>query len=395
MKVFQINSTCSWGSTGRIAAQIYEVLKENGDECKIAFGRGTAPENINSYKIGSETGVKIHGVLSRITDRSGFYSTGATHSLIDEIKKFDPDIIHLHNIHGYYLNVKTLFEFLKEYNKPIVWTLHDCWAFTGHCAYFDFAKCEKWKSGCFDCPQKGTYPASVFMDNSEKNYNEKKRLFTSPEKIHFVTPSNWLAELTKQSYLGKYPVSVIYNGIDLNKFKPIQSDFKKKNNIDKKMVLGVASIWEERKGLADFIKLSENLPEDYKIVLVGLSKGQIASLPDGVLGIERTNSVEELAQIYSAADVFVNPTYEDNFPTTNIEALACGTPVITYKTGGSAEAITEKCGTAVPKGDVQTLMKAVCEMSFNRTDCTERSKFFDSSLKYREYCALYKQIAEG
>ncbi len=390
MKIFQINSTCGYGSTGRIAVDILREVEKNGGEGIIAYGRNSAPPDVNSYKIGSELNVQIHGVLSRITDRQGFYSTGVTKKLIEKIKDYNPDIIHLHNIHGYYLNVSTLFKFLKEYNKPIVWTLHDCWAFTGHCAYFSFRGCEKWKTGCHRCPLKKDYPTSLVLDNSKKNYKQKKELFTMPSNITFVTPSVWLKELTEQSFLKKYPVKVINNGIDLNKFKPTESNFREKNNLqDKFVILGVASIWEERKGLKDFIKLSEMLSENEKIVLVGLDDAQLAILPENIIGIKRTNSVEELAEIYTAADVFVNPTYEDNYPTTNLEAISCGTPVVTYITGGSPESVFEGNGFCVPKGDVEGLFNAI-----KRVDgCKVSTKdFFDASKRYKEYVCLYNEI---
>lgn len=390
MKVFQINSTCGFGSTGRIAVDILKELEKNGGEGIIAYGRNSAPENVNSYRIGSDLHVKIHGVLSRITDRQGFYGTSATKRLIEKIKDYNPDIIHLHNIHGYYLNVAILFDFLKEYNKPIVWTLHDCWAFTGHCAFFSFSGCEKWKSECNTCPLKKDYPTSLVMDNSKKNYKQKKELFTKPENITFVTPSNWLKDLTEKSFLGKYPVKVINNGIDLTKFKPTESDFREKNNLqDKFIILGVASVWEERKGLKDFIKLNEMLSENEKIVLVGLDDNQLATLPESIMGIKRTNSIEELAEIYSAADVFVNPTYEDNYPTTNLEAISCGTPVVTYITGGSPESVFEGNGFSVPQGDVKGIYDAIKKVDGCKTPTKD---FFDASKRYKEYVDLYKEI---
>ena len=390
MKVFQINSTCGFGSTGRIAVDILKELEKNGGEGIIAYGRNSAPENVNSYRIGSDLHVKIHGVLSRITDRQGFYGTSATKRLIEKIKDYNPDIIHLHNIHGYYLNVAILFDFLKEYNKPIVWTLHDCWAFTGHCAFFSFSGCEKWKSECNTCPLKKDYPTSLVMDNSKKNYKQKKELFTKPENITFVTPSEWLKDLTEKSFLGKYPVKVINNGIDLTKFKPTESDFRQKNNLqDKFIILGVASVWEERKGLKDFIKLNEMLSENEKIVLVGLDDNQLATLPESIMGIKRTNSIEELAEIYSAADVFVNPTYEDNYPTTNLEAISCGTPVVTYITGGSPESVFEGNGFSVPQGDVKGIYDAIKKVDGCKTPTKD---FFDASKRYKEYVDLYKEI---
>ncbi len=390
MKVFQINSTCGFGSTGRIAVDILKEVEKNGGEGIIAYGRNSAPENVNSYRIGSDLQVKIHGVLSRITDRQGFYGTSATKKLIEKIKDYNPDIIHLHNIHGYYLNVAVLLKFLKEYNKPIVWTLHDCWAFTGHCAYFSFHGCEKWKTECNNCPLKKDYPTSLVMDKSKKNYKQKKELFTKPENITFVTPSEWLKDLTEKSFLGKYPVKVINNGIDLAKFKPTESDFREKNNLqDKFVILGVASVWEERKGLKDFIKLNEMLSENEKIVLVGLDDNQLATLPESIVGIKRTNSIEELAEIYSAADVFVNPTYEDNYPTTNLEAISCGTPVVTYITGGSPESVFEGNGFSVPQGDVKGVYDAIQKVDGCKTPTKD---FFDASKRYKEYVDLYKEI---
>ena len=390
MKIFQINSTCGFGSTGRIAVDILKELEKNGGEGIIAYGRNSAPENVNSYRIGSDLEVKIHGVLSRITDRQGFYGASATKKLIEKIKDYNPDIIHLHNIHGYYLNVAILFDFLKEYNKPIVWTLHDCWAFTGHCAYFSFNGCEKWKTECNTCPLKKDYPTSLVMDNSKKNYEQKKELFTKPDNITIVTPSKWLKDLTEKSFLGKYPVKVINNGIDLTKFKPTESDFREKNNLqDKFIILGVASVWEERKGLKDFIKLNEMLSENEKIVLVGLDDNQLATLPEDIIGIKRTSSIEELAEIYSSADVFVNPTYEDNYPTTNLEAISCGTPVVTYITGGSPESVFEGNGFSVPQGDVKGIYDAIKKVDGCKTPTKD---FFDASKRYKEYVDLYKEI---
>ncbi len=390
MKVFQINSTCGYGSTGRIAVQIQKEVENNGGEGIIAFGRNNAPDGVNSYRIGSDLDVKLHGALSRITDRQGFYSSGATKKLIEKIKDYNPDIIHLHNIHGYYLNVKMLFDFLAEYGKPIVWTLHDCWAFTGHCAHFVSADCEKWKNGCYSCPLKKEYPASLVMDNSKKNYNDKKNLFTRPKNITLVTPSKWLGDFVKDSFLGKYPEKVINNGIDIGVFKPTQSDFKKKYEIeDKKIILGVTNVWTDKKGLHDFYKLSEMIDNDYKVVLVGLTDAQLTELPKGIIGIKRTSSIKELAEIYTAADVFVNATYEDNYPTTNLEAISCGTPVITYNTGGSPESVTEGNGFCVPQGDIN----ALCEAIKKADGCKNfDAQAFDASSKYKEYVELYMEL---
>lgn len=392
MKVFQINSVCGVGSTGRIVCDIKEMLETGGNKCQIAYGRGYY-EDPDCIKIESDLVFKAHVFFSRITDRQGFYSTAATKRLVRSIEYFEPDIIHLHNLHGYYLDVRVLFEFLKQYGKPIVWTLHDCWAFTGHCAYFSYVNCEKWKTSCGQCPQKNAYPASFILDDSKKSYSEKKRLFTGVENMNIITPSNWLRDLVKESFLGGFSVRTINNGIDLSVFRPTESKFKEKHNLrSQKIVLGIANVWEKRKGLDDFIALSKILPSDTKIVLVGLTEKQIASLPSNIIGITRTANINELVELYSIADVFVNPTKEDNFPTVNLEALACGTPVITYNTGGSGEMLNEKCGIVVPTGDVKALAKAIEDINLNSEDCVNHAQNFEKSKQYNVYMDLYKNI---
>lgn len=399
MKVLQINTVCGIGSTGRIAVDLYNTLLANGHEGIIAYGRGKAPDGIQTIKIGNKLNTYIHYGLTKLFDMHCRSSIIATKQLIKKIDEYNPDIIHLHNIHGYYINTKILFKYLKKTNKPIVWTLHDCWTFTGHCAYFDYVNCEKWKKQCENCPQKKSYPGSLFWDSSKKNFNIKKRVLTENKKIFFVTPSNWLAELVKKSFLKKFPVEVINNGIDLQKFKPIKNEIKEKYNIkDKFVILGVASAWETRKGLKYFIELSKKLDESFKIVLIGISEEIKKDIPENIITISRTNSVEELANFYSMADVFVNPTLEDNFPTTNLESLACGTPVITFKTGGSPESISEKCGVVVEKGNAEKLYEAIIKIkkkNVKEEDCIKKSKDYDKNNKYKEYIELYMKIIEG
>ncbi|WP_346962031.1 glycosyltransferase, partial [Clostridium sp.] len=271
MKVLQINSVCGVGSTGRIATDLYKALEEQGHECLIAYGRGTAPKGIKSIKIGKDLDNYLHVAKTRIFDKHGFESTKATKKFIRKVEEYDPDIIHLHNIHGYYINIELLFNYLKRSNKAIVWTLHDCWAFTGHCAYFDYAGCGKWKDGCSNCEQKKEYPSSILFDNSKFNYENKRRLFTSVNNMIITTPSKWLARIVEESFLGKYPVNVINNGIDLSVFRKSKSNVRKKYLLeDKKVILGVATVWDKRKGFNDFIKLSKVIDEDYRIVLIGL-----------------------------------------------------------------------------------------------------------------------------
>lgn len=397
MRVLQINSVCGVGSTGRITTDLYNVLADNGHECCIAYGRGEAPASIDSYKIGNKIDVYYHAIMTRITDKHGLYSSSATRSLIKKITEYGPDIIHLHNIHGYYVNYQILFRFLKSYNKPVIWTLHDCWPFTGHCAYFDYAVCAKWQSGCFDCSQRNSYPESLVSDNSRNNYILKKQLFTSINEMTLVAPSRWLAELINKSFFQGFNVKVINNGIDLAAFKPMDTaSCRDKYNIkDKFLILGVASVWTERKGLRYFLKLSELIDSNNAtIILVGLNNKQIAELPPNIIGITRTNNVGELAELYSAADVFINPTLEDNFPTTNLEALACDTPVITFNTGGSPECIDEHCGRVLEKGDLHGIVSIIRDMEngdavFNA--CRETALKYDKKDRFYEYLKLYER----
>jgi glycosyltransferase involved in cell wall biosynthesis len=319
--------------------------------------------------------------------------------LIRRIKELNPDVIHLHNIHGYYLNIEVLFSFLRDYNKPVVWTLHDCWAFTGHCAYFDYANCEQWRTHCTKCPEKKSYPKSFALDNSSRNFDRKKRLFSGIRDLSIVTPSEWLSDLVGESFLSNYPRRVINNGIDLEVFKPTKGDFRNKRNLDSLfIILGVAAGWNRRKGLETFLELSRELSDNEKIVLVGLTSKQKKTLPANILGIERTNSAQELAEMYSASDVFLNPTLEDNFPTTNLEAMACGTPVITYRTGGSPETIDEKCGFVVGKGDFKSLCSLLDTIRSRGKEeysvrCKDRAKQkFNARNNYRKYLSLYGEL---
>lgn len=344
MRILMINVTCGSGSTGRICTDLADALEKQGHEVKIAYGRNAVPEKDQKYaiRIGNDLDVNLHGVKARLLDGMGLGSQKVTERFVDWVKEFNPDVIHLHNIHGYYLNVEVLFQYLKQCGKKVIWTLHDCWAFTGHCAYFDYVGCDKWKSQCHHCNQKTEYPSRIGIDCSKRNYTFKKELFTGIKDFTLVTPSQWLADLVKESFLKEYPVQVIHNGINTMVFQPTASDIKQRYHItsEKKVVLGVASVWDKRKGLADLIQLSELLDEHYKMVLIGLNPQQLEQLPSQIIGIQRTENVQELVAWYSAAEVLVNPTYEDNYPTTNLEAIACGTPVISYDTGGSGESAT-------------------------------------------------------
>ena len=384
-------------STGTIAESINRIAAKNGWEIYFAYGRSVGPCESKLIHIGNKLTQAIALMESRLFDRDGLSSRLATRLLVKEIKKIKPDIIHLHNLHGYYINYKILFQYLNYTEIPVVWTLHDCWAFTGHCSHFAFAQCERWKTGCYQCPQKKVYPKSLWIDRSKQNYELKKKLFTAKSRMHIVVVSQWLANLAKQSFLKDQSIHIINNGIDLNVFKPIPHEEHSKYN-----VLGVASVWGKGKGLFDFYKLYEMLdPEQYTITLIGLSEAQIRELPSGINGLQRTNSVQELALQYSNANVFVNPTYADSFPTTNLEALACGTPVVMYRTDGSPEAIDERTGVVVDQGDIDGLASAVVEIckqgkSQFEDACRNRAKsFFNREERFMDYLKLYNVIREN
>ena len=390
MKVLMINSVCGIKSTGRIATDLADMLTEKGHTVKIAYGREEVPEKYKEYavRIGNEWDVRLHGLEARLFDNAGFGSKKATLKFLEWVREFVPDIIHLHNLHGYYINVELLFKFLKEYKKPVIWTLHDCWAFTGHCSYFDLCQCYKWKTECKQCPQKKEYPASILFDNSRNNYRNKKAAFQEVDNMVIVTPSNWLADLVKESFLREYETRVINNGIDLTLFKPTEGEFREKYKLGNKIiVLGVASVWEVRKGLVDFIELRKLLDRRYEIVLVGVSEEDKNILPDGMLGITRTDSVKELAEIYTAADIFLNLTYEDNYPTVNLEAQACGTPVITYRTGGSVESVPEE--QVANQGDLKSVVELIVKYEGKKTSV---QSFYDKNVAFEEYIELYEEM---
>lgn len=398
LKILQINTVCGSGSVGRIAVDIYHTLEKNGDKGMIAYGRRKAPEGIRAFRFGSPLDMGVHVLSTFFRGEHGFASGRQTKRLIGRIRRWNPDVIHLQNIHGFVLQVEILFAYLKEAGKPVVWTLHDCWPYTGHCAFYDYTACEGWKTGCRECREyKRTYPYALFRNHTIQNYERKRAAFTGVADLTVVVPSRWLAGEVRQSFLKEYPVQVIPNGIDRKCFRPVKSLLRQRLGLDGRFViLGVANVWERRKGLEYFVKLSEKLSEEYKVVLIGLSKKQIKSLPENIIGLERTSGPEELAEYYSMADVFVNATLEDNFPTTNLEALACGTPVITFNTGGSPESVDESCGRVVPKGDTEALIKAIRqerEVPKQSENCLKRAERYEKYGRFQEYVELYHRLA--
>lgn len=393
MKVVQINATCGYGSTGKIAVDISRILTENGVENHVFFA-----EKDSDYPLGikyaSDKYLKLQALKTRIFGNYGFQAKHATKKLINMLDKINPDIIHLHNLHSHNVNLSLLFRYIKRKNVKVIWTFHDCWSFTGGCTHFDYIGCEKWKSSCEKCPE--WKRMSWFFDRTEELFKKKKALCSGVD-LTIVVPSEWMKSLVERSFLKECPVNVINNGIDLDVFKSTESDFRQKYGLEnKKVLLGVAMGFDARKGYGDFIELSKRLGEGFAIVLVGVTKEQKENLPENVIGIERTSNQIELAQIYTMADIFINLTYEDNFPTVNLEALACGTPVLTYATGGSGEIADGEVGFSVEKGNVDevislaekikkdTVLSQKCrrkaEENFSKNDC------------FKKYLDLYSKV---
>ena len=400
-KLLQINITSNWGSTGKIAEAINLAAQRKGWECSTAYGRWANPSKFPTYKVGNKWDMYVHYFENRIFDREGLSSRKATKALIRHIEQLKPDVISLHNIHDHYLNYELLFRYLNETDIKVVWTFHDCWAFTGHCFHFVTKDCMRWKTGCHDCSLHHLYPNTV-LDRSVKNYALKKELFSANKNLAIVACSDWLGDFVKESFLKDKRIEVIHNGVDLQMFRPQDGKESREGKESERRVfkiIAVSSVWYPNKGELDIYKLRTILPEDeYEITMVGLSAEQAKNLPKGIRGIQRTQNVQELAQLYSEADVLINPTYEDNFPTVNIEALACGTPVITYRTGGSPEAVDDKTGMVIEQGNVMALANAVMQMKdtpLSSADCRKRAEeLFDKDKCFEKYVELYEELVK-
>ena len=396
MRVFQINAV-PYGSTGRIMTQIAQLLEEQGHEALCTTGFTWQKCTYEKHFITSGLVAKTwHTYMARLTGLNGCFSVMATRHLLRRLRDFQPDVIHLHNLHCWYVNLPMLFGYIKKHDIPVVWTFHDCWPITGHCPHFTLSGCRKWMTGCHDCSAHRGYPQCL-LDDSKAMWRRKKKWFSGVKRLTIVPPSHWLEGLVKQSYLGDYPVQVIHNGIDPEIFRPTDSDFRKKHHCeDKFLILGVAFDWNRSKGLDVFTQLSKQLPQQFQIVLVGTNEELDKALPDSILSIHRTSSPQELAQIYTAADLFLNPTREDTFPTVNMEALACGTPVLTFRTGGSPEIPDDSCGSVVPVDDLEGLTREILriaqERPYSREACLKRAASFRKDDRYQEYIALYRQL---
>lgn len=391
MKLVQINATCGIGSTGKICVAISKLLNEKNIENYILFSCKTDGYG-QGIQCSSENYIRVQALKSKIFGNYGFNSKNATKKIVSELEKIKPDIVHLHNVHGHDCNLLTLCEYLKAKKIKVYWTFHDCWAFTGYCPHFLVEKCNCWQTECHNCNVKSNY--SWFFDRSTQLYNKKKQAISGMD-LTIITPSQWLAGIVQQSFLKDVPVKIINNGINLNVFKPTESDFRAKYQLgNKKIVLGVAFGWGKKKGLDVFIDLSKRLPRDFRIVLVGTDAEVDKQLPPDIISIHKTGNQRELAEIYTVADIYVNPTREDTYPTVNMEAIACGTPVVTFNTGGSAEMIDATCGAVVECDDIDALeyeVRHICERkNYYLKSCLEKAKAFDMNDRFKEYILLYK-----
>ena len=399
MKVLEINSVCGIRSTGRIATDLAMLLNHRGDSAMVAYGRESVPPVYQSisHRITTQNDVRLHALSARLFDNAGFCSTKKTREFVQWIKEYDPDIIHLHNLHGYYLNIEILFDYLRQSGKPVLYSLYDCWSFTGHCAHYDFHGCQKWKNGCESCPCKTDYPKTMFS-HARKNQEKKRKLFTGLDNLHIIAPSEWMASQVRESYLKQYPVHILPNGITVDQFCRKESSFREDHGIgDKFMVLGVSSFWTAEKGVEDLNRLADDLPRDsFQVVTVGRQKKNLP-LSDKILAIDSTDSIEELCRVYSAADLFVNPTLQETQGLTTVEAFACGTPAVVYRSGGAAECVDDTCGISVKRGDYAALKNAILSVAsgrlkFTEEQCRAKAESYDKDRLYLPFLELYDQL---
>ena len=402
IKVLRITTEINRSSIGRTTEQLGQLVIDEGWESYIAWGRSDGKSKSHKLQIGNKWTVWMHGVITRLFDLHGYGSYFATKKLVKQIREINPNIIHLHDIHGYYINLKVLFSYLQSCGIPVVWTHHDCWAFTGHCAFYSSINCNKWQTECHQCPLYKEYPGSLFVDNSRRNFRLKKKLFTSLDNLYNVGVSKWISKELKKSFLNKYPIMTICNGIDTDVFRPMQEcseEVRLRYNIGKeKILLGVATAWSERKGLSDYYKLREKLNEEYVIVMVGVAPSLKESLPSGIIGIQRTDSIEELCKLYSAATIVLNLASAESFGKTTPEGLACGVPSIVYNCTASPDLVDMDTGIVVEKGNINALINAVNEISSwdkQKTvqNCRDRAiNLYSIKKNWPQYIGLYKKI---
>ncbi len=396
MKILLIDVNYRYSSTGKIVHDLAQDLNRSGHIARVLFGRGEKLNNNNAVRVSSKLEVYFHAFMTRVTGLTGFFSYFATKKLMHEITKFSPDVIHLHELHGYYVNYSKVLNFIKENNYPVVWTFHCEFAYTGKCGYaYD---CEKWKTECNSCPQIKEYPASLYFDFTRYMFNKKKSDFLNFKNIIFVTPSKWLAKRVKQSFLAMHDIRVVHNGIDTEKIFYPKFGFQKKSDRSVKTIISVApDIMSDRKGGKWIIELAKRFDDSFRFILVGVV-GEIEDLPSNVVAINRTNNQSELADFYSSADLFLICSKRENFPTTCLESLACGTPVMGFDEGGTAETAPNGLGVFVPFGNLELLEYSVRrffdgDISISSSDCREfASKFYSKNTMFNNYISIYNEI---
>lgn len=396
MKVLFINTVYAKGSTGTIIRNTGKYLEANGHEYKVAVGRGDDSDE-HVYRIGNYVDMHLHALCSRITDRAGFYSKKETRKFLNFVRDYNPDIIHLHNLHGYYINLPILFNYLKkEFKGRVFWTLHDCWTMTGHCTHFTAVGCYKWKDQCSTCPQTRNFPTSYLLDSSSRNHKEKKSIMSGIPNVTVVAVSDWLKSVASESLLKEYNITRVYNGIDLNKFVHTESNILAEHGIkDKKVILSVADGFDEQKGLPALLAVAKEAPSDWQFLIIGIEKRYMKLLPDNVIGMERTSNQQELIKFYSAADVFYNPSLEETFGLVTAEAMACGTPAVVMNSTACPELIiNDDCGIVldVNSSPKQVVNALTCAME--KTGARKAAENFSVENQCRGYYELYTSVSK-
>lgn len=405
-KLLQVNATCNWGSTGHIAEQIATYARTKGWDCYLAHGaRYVNDSAMKTYMVGSRTDNLIHAAKSMLLGQHGLGSKLVTRDLVKNIEQIRPDIIHLHNIHGYYLNFQILFEYLKRSGVPVAWTFHDCWPITGQCTHFVSVGCEKWKeaNGCHHCPLLGE-SYKTYVDRSNKNWQLKKEMFTSLDDLTIVTVSHWLEGIVKDSYFKNKRIQTIHNGIDTDVFIPLPDNsysLEKYGLCNTQYIMGVSMDWSDKKGFSDYCKLSSQVPAGVKIVLLGLDEERcrIAS-QYGIIGLKRTDNVKELVKLYNGATIIMNLSYEETFGLTTVEGFSCGVPGIVYNATASPELMTPETGLVAEPGNMEGVVKAIKMImakgkSYYASACRERAvKHFNKDDRYEDYLRLYEELSK-
>ena len=397
-KLLQINSVVNTGSTGRIAEQLGQLAITQGWESYIAYGREARESKSQLIRIGNKNDVYLHAITSMLMDNQGLMSKRATRQILEKVEVIKPDIVHLHNIHGYYINYPMLFRYLKNNNIPTVITMHDFWLMTGHCAYINKI-CNRWKIGCGDCPRLNQYPVAM-VDRSAKNWQIKATFFADMPNVILIPVSHWLGRFVDESLLKYVKQRVIYNGIDTDIFKPYTKHEQTIQGIDwnRFTIMTIATRWTNSNGYREVIKLSEFLPTDCQIVMVGLNEEQLKDIPKNIIGYKKTEKFSQLQELYTKSDVIFNPNTEVTFGLVTVEAMACGTPAIVLRDTAGEELVNEQTGFVVDKvEDVVKLIPTIKAMNNEHTSdfCRQRVKgLFEADKQFQKYLDLYKTLIE-